>query len=88
MIPTSSKLLMMVMVGLEASVGPAGFDEIQKAVAYAESKMPTLTGTGFTSNTHELKEVLNQTIAMGFIFKHDNRYMLTESGKNALQPNT
>lgn len=85
MIPSSSKLLMMVLIGLHASNRAPTFDTIQAAVAHAEKRMPAVKNVGLVSVRHELEQVIKQTQDLGFIINDDGVYRITEAGKSALE---
>lgn len=76
---------MQVMAGIEAHGELPTFEKLQKAVAYANEAMPMTKQTGLVAETHELQQVVRQTVERGLMFKHDERYMLTEEGKNVLR---
>lgn len=85
MMPSSTKLLMMVLIGLHASNTAPDFDTIQRAVAHAEKQMPMLMNVGLVSTTHELEQVIKQTEDLEYIVNDGGVYRITETGKRALE---
>lgn len=83
--PSSTKLLMMVLIGLHASNRAPTFDTIQRAVAHAEEQMPMVKNVGLVSTTHELEQVIKQTEDLGYILEDDGVYRITLTGQEALQ---
>ena len=82
-VPSSSKLLTIVIKQLEPSGAPT-FERLQAAIVVAAQRMPMVRNVGLVPDRHNLEELIKQTKDLGLIFDFGGKYMVTEKGRNYL----